>query len=574
MSNPISYEKRRGLPLFAAAAGFTAIGAAGMYLTSPSVHHPLAFAFALGDAFMYTNAWLRYATEAGPLAAIRAANGPALLHTASALALVPAGFALLAGVYKATRPHEEGEAEFAKFGDLRRMGLAKGKLGPILGEFQGKTLYMPDTRHCLLIAPTRTGKTRQAISSILTYPGSVIIVDPKKQIQRITGAARRAKGPVHSIDWTSQTTTDGWNFLALRNIPADAIEREKMADRLAALLVPMQQNEQGSAGHFNGTARRHISALALFEMYEAVRTNTDSHPANLSGRLLRMQAENHYSENEDEGDSTRELLLQMADHAKEHNFPARVIEAMISWANMDGEERSGHMSTLNTKTQILRSAAVQKSLSLATFDFGDFKKRPTTLYISYPSSDAEAYGPISQIFFDTLFDYILDNPPKDGDYPLLLVMDEFRDLPFLRKLIPMFTKGAGYGVSMMIIVQDLSQLKIQYGDTYKEILSNVDFIFAYMNPDVDTQKQLSAIVGKKAINKNTRSEGKGFLKLTSTSEQARELIRPEQWGTIPFGRHILIVRGHNIRPIMCKAVFWDQHRKFRNLVPKADRVKT
>lgn len=575
MSNPLAYEKHRGLSLFGASAGLAVLAGAGLYLTSPATTTPLAFATALGEAASYTNAWLKYLVQAGPMAAARHANGSALLHTASALGLIPAAGALLLGVYKATRPRDEGESDFAKYSDLNRMGLTKGKLGPILGSFAGKVLYMPNVRHSLLIAPARTGKTRQAISSILKYPGSVIVVDPKKQIKTITRAARKAKGPVHAIDWTAQDTPDGWNFLALRNIPADPIEREKMADRLAALLVPIQQNEQGgSSAHFNGSARRHIAALALYEMYEADRTKTDSHPANLSGRFLQMQAENHYNQDDDKGDSSRELLLQLADHAHEHTFPARVIEALISWANMDGEERSGHISTLITKTQVLRSSAVRESLGKATFDFADFRKRPTSLYLSYPSSDAEAYGAITQIFFDTLFDFLLDNPQGPGEYPILLVMDEFRDYPFLRKLIPMFTKGGSAGVSMMIMVQDLSQLKIQYGETYKEILSNVDFIFAYMNPDVDTQKQLTAIVGKKAVNKNTKSEGKGFLKLTSTSEQGRDLIRPEQWGTIPFGKHILIVRGHNIRPVMCKAVFWDQHREFRKLVPAADRIST
>jgi len=114
----------------------------------------------------------------------------------------------------ATNRKDYGDSEYAKTGDVRRLNLM-GKLGPVLGKFGGR-LLMPDApRSTLVIAPTRAGKTRGiVIPTILTYKGSKVVIDPKRElIEKTADAERRAGRAVHVIDWTDPSSPSGWNPL-------------------------------------------------------------------------------------------------------------------------------------------------------------------------------------------------------------------------------------------------------------------------------------------------------------------------------------------------------------------------
>jgi hypothetical protein len=54
--------------------------------------------------------------------------------------------------------------------------------------------------HCLVVAPPRSGKSVLAASQILTWPGSLIIVDIKGELCQKTAGYRATLGPVYVID--------------------------------------------------------------------------------------------------------------------------------------------------------------------------------------------------------------------------------------------------------------------------------------------------------------------------------------------------------------------------------------
>ncbi|EAQ46901.1 hypothetical protein MED193_16949 [Roseobacter sp. MED193] len=69
-------------------------------------------------------------------------------------------------------------------------------------------------RHCLTVAPTRSGKgTTQIIPNLLTYKGSTVIIDPKGENAKITAAARMAMGQDVQI-------VDPWNIANVEGFDA------------------------------------------------------------------------------------------------------------------------------------------------------------------------------------------------------------------------------------------------------------------------------------------------------------------------------------------------------------------
>ena len=115
---------------------------------------------------------------------------------------VALGIGLRLGVKAAIAREEEpptsfGTAKWATEAYLQERGLFEGK-GFFLGEFlengSRNPLHYDRRRHLLTVAPTRSGKgVASIIPNLLTYQGSVFIIDPKGENAMIT-AGRRGRG--------------------------------------------------------------------------------------------------------------------------------------------------------------------------------------------------------------------------------------------------------------------------------------------------------------------------------------------------------------------------------------------
>jgi type IV secretion system protein VirD4 len=62
------------------------------------------------------------------------------------------------------------------------------------------TKYRRELGHMLVAAPPRSGKSVLAVSQILTWPHSLIIVDIKGELYRQTAGYRSTLGPVYVLD--------------------------------------------------------------------------------------------------------------------------------------------------------------------------------------------------------------------------------------------------------------------------------------------------------------------------------------------------------------------------------------
>jgi type IV secretion system protein VirD4 len=71
----------------------------------------------------------------------------------------------------------------------------KNPAGLFLGYRKGRVLGWKDDRHALTVAGTRAGKGASLIvPNLLLYPGSVLAIDPKGELARITGRRRKELG--------------------------------------------------------------------------------------------------------------------------------------------------------------------------------------------------------------------------------------------------------------------------------------------------------------------------------------------------------------------------------------------
>ncbi len=108
-----------------------------------------------------------------------------------------------------------------------------------------------------VFAPTRSGKgTGPVISTILDYPGSLVILDPKGENYAITNKYRRTLGPVYRINLEDHSESDWYNpfdMIRLRThheIP----DAENLAE---AILIP----EKSHSEHWRERAKEWLSGM-------------------------------------------------------------------------------------------------------------------------------------------------------------------------------------------------------------------------------------------------------------------------------------------------------------------------
>ncbi len=85
--------------------------------------------------------------------------------------------------------------------------------------------------------------------------------------------------------------------------------------------------------------------------------------------------------------------------------------------------------------------------------------------------------------------------PDTPHQPVLFMLEEFPQLGHMKSLEAGAGLLAGFGVKLWVVLQDLSQLKAHYRDSWETFLGNAGVLQAFGNADVTTLDYLSQRLG-------------------------------------------------------------------------------
>ena len=478
-----------------------------------------------------------------------------------------------------------GEARFATGSDIRKMGLLdeENASGIIVGK-SGQRLLSPNClRHGIVLAPTRSGKTAGfVIPSALTFKGSLVIVDPKGELEKLLAKPLKKAGKtVYTIDWSDEYSKDSWNPLSLKVFPSVIYsfgEAERQAERIAAMLVGQKGQTED---HWETNAKKHIAALILFAVFLGEKSIAEFDPSNPASvedweeyhephlsRVFHFIAKDVnvsalLSPNFQGLKTVKENLRDLLKFAAECEAPTRILNDLGSWYNAPDNEAGSHMTTFLSKTQLWRSASVAGATRECSFEWQDLRASPCAVFIKFPQRDAQSLGVLTALFFETFFGWALDISRKPLECPIAILADEFGSLPKINLMTDFLSKGAGMGAVIWIIVQDFAQIKSTYGDKgFDTIKTNCSYLLVYAQNNFNTQKELSQMTGKMTQQRTGESQNSRGEKSYSFNKDGADLIAVSDWGTIPFGRHILLCQGFITRPVYCETPLYFKEKLF------------
>lgn len=440
-----------------------------------------------------------------------------LLSGVSGLIALGFGIRLGAKSYLASssarRPTSFGSAKWATYAHLLEKKMY-GREGLLLGEFAAggdapvEPLHYTGERHLLTVAPTRSGKGVSAvIPNLLTYRGSMLVVDPKGENALIT-AQRRGKGDGKGgIRGLGQRVLllDPWNIAASRlGIPQarfnpldwikecdpDAAEN---AFILADSLV-IAEAAKGEDRFWDEEAKAVLTGVILY-----VATAEAEAGSRTLGRVRDIVCLDY--------DRLRDILEKMYKH------PHPVVRSTATRTALKEDKLlSGVMASVQAHTHFLDSPRIRESLATSSFSFDMMKREPTTIYLILPSDRLHTFGRWLRMLIQQAITVNARNIGIKPAKPILFLLDEMPSLGRLPALEQAYSLMAGFGMQLWGICQDLSQLARTYGENgYQTFISNSGVIQYFGSRDKMTAEYFSTLCGVTTIEVRNFSWAVGLI---------------------------------------------------------------
>lgn len=357
----------------------------------------------------------------------------------------------------------------------------------LLGKCGQRLIGRNCDRHACTVAGNRAGKSHTVlIPNLKRYRGPVVVIDPKGELALETAHIRAAMG--HKVVILNPFNVMGWgthrhNPLAeLLNAPPETVTADA-AQQAEGLIVSNSKDP-----HWTDAARNVITGLALHTL--------TTRPDALSMAHLRQQlSDTARIPNIFEAMSLNDALDgTIRNIGKE--FLGKYRRSGNSWDA--GDEMRSILSTANTQTRPLDD--LQSVFAGHDFSLEDLSgERPVTVYLILPAMRIPTHARWLRIFINQLLATMERKPISRDRLPLWLIMEEFAALGYMRSIEAAAGYCAGFGVKLWTILQDLTQLKTHYPNSWETFLGNCGFIQAFGNFDVTTTKHISELLGETTI---------------------------------------------------------------------------
>lgn len=518
-------------------------------------------------------------TEIHPLlnAALRAAG----YASAAAIAFY---FCLEYVLIRRRRQNIFGTARWARAKDLEKAGVLRLKGGVVLGQLAAarldcsydaskdsvvmrlkkpsRKIVQPGVYNTILSAPTRSGKgVSSVVPTVLSYPGSVIVLDFKGENFNMTSGFRAKFGKVYRWEPTGH---GGHRFNPLMEIRGgeDAFsDANLIADILTA---PASGAGSGNATseHFTTAARDFLTALILHCL-----CSPDWKNKSLSGcREFLAQTD------PDDPDNTKYIYDLMVNDPSGHGDPMihqSVLEGAGAQRKRPDDEGGSVLSTVNNALAVFADAKIRRNTQNSEFYIGEFEETsvPVSLYLTVQYSDVQRISPLIRMFV-TLFSRRFTSGETRADkrkfkVPLLFILDEFDKLGKMEELHMNMGIHNGFGIHYFLIFQSLNQLNNIYGKDHSFLAHCRNSVFfAPGAGEMDSAELISKICGKESFSKASLSYsgqrgGVGFSSASlSSQDQERNLINADEIIKLPLDSFILLCQG--LPPYIGKKnVFYD-----------------
>lgn len=444
-----------------------------------------------------------------------------------------------------------GDARFATRAEVRSAGLLPKRPGPtavLVGKFGGDFLAFEGSRFALLAAPTRSGKgVGIVIPNCLAYGESLAVLDIKEENFELTSRCRKeilGQEVFLFSPYARDGRTHRWN-------PLDAVSSDP-ADRIGdidAIAASLYSGGSDKDRFWSENAKCLFRGLCLMVL------ETPGIPHTL-GEILRQAS--------GKGTTLPKHFAAMKEKAEREGRPysAACTESLNRVLQNSENTLSGIVATFTVPMSAFQDPRADAATAETSpgLDLAAVRKKPMTVYLGIPPDRLSQARVIVNLFFDQLLSLNTRRLPEQepaAKHQCLLVLDEFASVGRIPMISQAVSYMAGYGMRLLTIVQNRSQLESAYGKADAVTLAAnhaLQVIFAPSPAVLADARDTSEMLGYGTVKAVSRSRSTGARGggSKSESEQRRALLLPQEVRELGAGREIVALE--NAKPVLAEKI--------------------
>ena len=393
-------------------------------------------------------------------------------------------------------------------------------LGRSPREYQVPVGYLDD-RHVCLVSGSRGGKgTTSIIPTLLTWPGSVCVVDPKGENATVT-AARRGKGSQHCqglcqavqvLDPFKAAQVD--DSLRGRFNPLDALDpaNEETIDEAGRIADAIVVIHESNDPFWDESARSMVKGLLLHVLtareYEGRRNLITVRKLIMRGDWEAVEALRDAGEN-NIPPAHGLLWTGLANNPAFGGLVAGIGDSFTNMLLNSPKQFESVLQVANRNTEFIDSPAMQRCLEASDFALAELKTRPEglSLYLCLPQRYMSThYRWLRMMIALTVTEMEKVRGKPVTGHPVLMILDEFAGLKRMEVIENAVAQIAGYGVKLFFSLQSLEQLKGAYKENWETFLANSGLKVFFNLEDNFSRDYVSKLIGETEVIREVRSE--------------------------------------------------------------------
>lgn len=390
-----------------------------------------------------------------------------------------------------------------------------------------------DDRHVCLVSGSRGGKgTSFIIPSLLRWPGSAVLVDPKGENATVTAARRGGGSPRCQGLGQSVRVLDPFkcaqvgDALRGRFNPLDALNpaNEETIDEAGRIADAVVVIHESNDPFWDESARAMVKGLILHVLtapeYEGRRNLITVRKLITRGDWEAVEALRTAGES-DVPPAHGLLWTGLANNPAFDGLVAGIGDSFTNMLLNSPKQFESVLQVANRNTEFIDSPPMQRCLEASDFQLSELKTRPEglSLYLCLP----QRYMSTHYRWLRMMIALIVTEMEKvrgqaATGHPVLMVLDEFAGLKRMEVIENAVAQIAGYGMKLYFVLQSLEQLKAVYKDDWETFLANSGLKLFFNVEDHFSREYVSKLVGETEVIRAVRSESDSTSESESLSQ--------------------------------------------------------
>ena len=390
----------------------------------------------------------------------------------------------------------------------------------------------------LVIGGSGAGKSRTfAIPNIMQCNCSMVITDPKAELLRKTGGLLKKMGyEVRVFDLIHPDTSFCYN-------PFQYVQDDKDVLRLINNLIKntTPKGSQSSDPFWEKSETALLQALMMYLLHEAP-PEEQNFPM-----IMEMLASAQVKEEDEDYESPLDILFERLEMRDPESI---AVKQYHIYKQAAGKTAKSILISVGVRLAAFNLKQIADLTCIDELDLASIGEKKVALFCCIPDADTSLNYLVGMIYsqlFQTLY-YVADRL-HGGKLPIPVhcIMDEWANVALPDDFEKILATMRSRSISCSIIVQNMSQIKALFKDSWESLAGNCDELLYLGGNEKESHKYISELLGKATIDTNTygQTKGKSGSYSTNFQQSGRELLMPDEVRMLDNDYALLFVRGEH-----------------------------